>query len=153
MKSRVVRLFKRIPDPWDGEGELFLPEFTEVDRILDRMVHIDGSVWYLVKWCALPYTASTWEKSEIFKDNAHIDQWKQHAAFPTRLNVHDKKPPLSQWKLLEKDEPYKNGNRLRPWQVEGISWLLFNWYGGKNSILADEMVNYMKNHLNFAAMC
>lgn len=34
---------------------------------------------------------------------------------------------------------YKNGNRLRPYQLEGLNWLLFCWYTRQNCILADEM--------------
>jgi SNF2 family DNA or RNA helicase len=28
---------------------------------------------------------------------------------------------------------------LRPYQLEGLNWLLFNWYTRQNCILADEM--------------
>ncbi|GBG29976.1 Chromodomain-helicase-DNA-binding protein, putative [Hondaea fermentalgiana] len=34
---------------------------------------------------------------------------------------------------------YKNGNMLRPYQLQGINWLLDHWYRGVNCILADEM--------------
>ena len=34
---------------------------------------------------------------------------------------------------------FKNDNELRPWQIEGVSWLLHNWYQNHGSILADEM--------------
>ena len=30
-------------------------------------------------------------------------------------------------------------NKLRPYQVEGVNWMVFNWHNGRNSILADEM--------------
>jgi len=35
---------------------------------------------------------------------------------------------------------FKNDNTLRPYQLEGLNWLAFNWYANKSSILADEMV-------------
>ena len=28
---------------------------------------------------------------------------------------------------------------MRPYQLEGVNWLLFNWYARQNCILADEM--------------
>ena len=28
---------------------------------------------------------------------------------------------------------------MRPYQFEGVNWLLFNWYARQNCILADEM--------------
>ena len=34
---------------------------------------------------------------------------------------------------------YKNNNKLRPYQMEGLNWLLFCWYTRQNCILADEM--------------
>jgi chromodomain-helicase-DNA-binding protein 7 len=35
---------------------------------------------------------------------------------------------------------YKFGFKLRPWQLEGVNWLLFNWHQRRGCILADEMV-------------
>jgi SNF2 family DNA or RNA helicase len=34
---------------------------------------------------------------------------------------------------------FKNNGELRPYQWEGVRWLLFNWMNKKGSILADEM--------------
>ena len=34
---------------------------------------------------------------------------------------------------------YKDGNQLRSYQLEGLNWLIFNWYTRQNCILADEM--------------
>lgn len=34
---------------------------------------------------------------------------------------------------------YKGENTLRPYQLEGLNWLVFCWYQRRNSILADEM--------------
>jgi len=35
--------------------------------------------------------------------------------------------------------PYKNGNRLRDYQVDGVNWLASTWYKRQGCILADEM--------------
>uniref|UniRef100_A0A7N6BDE4 DNA helicase n=1 Tax=Anabas testudineus TaxID=64144 RepID=A0A7N6BDE4_ANATE len=40
---------------------------------------------------------------------------------------------------LDETREYKNGNILREYQLEGVNWLLFNWYNRQNCILADEM--------------
>uniref|UniRef100_A0A3Q1J4Q8 Uncharacterized protein n=1 Tax=Anabas testudineus TaxID=64144 RepID=A0A3Q1J4Q8_ANATE len=45
----------------------------------------------------------------------------------------------SSWKKLDETREYKNGNILREYQLEGVNWLLFNWYNRQNCILADEM--------------
>lgn len=38
------------------------------------------------------------------------------------------RPPAGSWKKLEETREYKNGNTLREYQLEGVNWLLFNWY-------------------------
>lgn len=44
-------------------------------------------------------------------------------------------------KLYDPAEPhtYKNGNRLRDYQVDGVNWLASTWYKRQSAILADEM--------------
>ncbi|KAK7827751.1 hypothetical protein U0070_019575, partial [Myodes glareolus] len=49
------------------------------------------------------------------------------------------RPASDAWQKLETSREYKNSNRLREYQLEGMNWLLFNWYNRKNCILADEM--------------
>lgn len=34
---------------------------------------------------------------------------------------------------------FKDDNELRAYQLEGLNWLLYNWYNDRGSILADEM--------------
>ena len=99
---------------------------------------------YLVKWSSLPYSASTWERPVDFCDSLKLDQFEQHQQLPTPTRLHSRRlhptrPPPSAWQKLDEGVAYKGGNVLRPWQVEGVSWLLFNWYHAKGSILADEM--------------
>ena len=45
-------------------------------------------------------------------------------------------------KLYDPSEPhiYKNGNRLRDYQVDGVNWLASTYYKRHGCILADEMV-------------
>ena len=44
-------------------------------------------------------------------------------------------------KLYDPNNPhsYKNGNRLRDYQVDGVNWLASTWYKRQGCILADEM--------------
>uniref|UniRef100_A0A7N6AZU6 DNA helicase n=1 Tax=Anabas testudineus TaxID=64144 RepID=A0A7N6AZU6_ANATE len=55
------------------------------------------------------------------------------------VRPHISRPPASSWKKLDETREYKNGNILREYQLEGVNWLLFNWYNRQNCILADEM--------------
>lgn len=43
------------------------------------------------------------------------------------------------YKRIDTYRRFKGGNTLRAYQLEGLNWLVFNWYQRRNSILADEM--------------
>jgi hypothetical protein len=60
-KTRVKKFLEK--PLWEtqwSEDEPFNPSFTKIDRIIDEG-EMDGDVYYLVKWNALPYDESTWE--------------------------------------------------------------------------------------------
>uniref|UniRef100_A0A8C6J6L4 DNA helicase n=1 Tax=Melopsittacus undulatus TaxID=13146 RepID=A0A8C6J6L4_MELUD len=122
-------------------SELFNPDYVEVDRILDFSRSTDDNgepvTHYLVKWCSLPYEDSTWElKQDI--DPAKIEEFeKLMSREPETERV--ERPPADDWKKSESSREYKNNNKLREYQLEGVNWLLFNWYNTRNCILADEM--------------
>ncbi|XP_061670635.1 chromodomain-helicase-DNA-binding protein 9 isoform X3 [Syngnathoides biaculeatus] len=126
----------------DMEEELFNPDYVEVDRVLEVSYCEDKDtgeevVYYLVKWCSLPYEDSTWElKDDV--DQSKIEEFEQlQAAKPDSRRV--ERPPANLWKKREQSRQYRNGNSLRDYQLEGVNWLLFNWYNRRNCILADEM--------------
>ena len=53
--------------------------------------------------------------------------------------VEVERPRKSQWKEMQESPIYKNGNTLRPYQLEGVNWLNFSWHNHRNCLLADEM--------------
>uniref|UniRef100_A0A803TKE9 DNA helicase n=1 Tax=Anolis carolinensis TaxID=28377 RepID=A0A803TKE9_ANOCA len=91
---------------------------------------------YLVKWCSLPYEESTWELEEDV-DPGKIKEFEALQILPEIKSL--ERPASESWQKLEKSRGYKNNNQLREYQLEGMNWLLFNWYNMKNCILADEM--------------
>ncbi|CAB1326523.1 unnamed protein product [Coregonus sp. 'balchen'] len=112
------------------EEEPFNPDYVEVDRILDESNSVDKDngepvVYYLVKWCSLPYEDATWELREDV-DEGKVEEFRK---------IQDRQPQLKRTEFRE----YKSGNVLREYQLEGVNWLLFNWYNRQNCILADEM--------------
>ncbi|XP_075597457.1 chromodomain-helicase-DNA-binding protein 8 [Balearica regulorum gibbericeps] len=121
------------------DEEPFNPDYVEVDRILDESHSVDKDngepvVYYLVKWCSLPYEDSTWELKEDV-DEGKIGEFKRiQARHPELKRL--ARPQAGSWKKLELSHEYKNHNQLREYQLEGVNWLLFNW---QNCILADEM--------------
>ena len=46
---------------------------------------------------------------------------------------------LQRFVPYKKSPIYKNGLRLRKYQVHGVNWMLKNWYSQRGGILADEM--------------
>uniref|UniRef100_A0A4W6CPR3 Chromodomain helicase DNA binding protein 8 n=1 Tax=Lates calcarifer TaxID=8187 RepID=A0A4W6CPR3_LATCA len=124
------------------DEEPFNPDYVEVDRILDVSHSVDKDngepvIYYLVKWCSLPYEDATWELKEDV-DEGKVEEFSKIQNRQPRLK-RTPRPAASSWKKLEETREYKNGNTLREYQLEGVNWLLFNWYNRQNCILADEM--------------
>ncbi|XP_067564265.1 chromodomain-helicase-DNA-binding protein 6 isoform X2 [Pseudorca crassidens] len=125
----------------EPDEDLFNPDYVEVDRILEVAHTKDAETGeevthYLVKWCSLPYEESTWELEEDV-DPAKVKEFESLQVLPEVKHV--ERPASDSWQKLEKSREYKNSNQLREYQLEGMNWLLFNWYNRKNCILADEM--------------
>ncbi|XP_053723413.1 chromodomain-helicase-DNA-binding protein 6-like isoform X1 [Synchiropus splendidus] len=126
----------------EPDEDLFNPDYVEVDRVLEVAVTTDTETGeevthYLVKWCSLSYEEATWELQEDL-DPEKIKEFEEIQKMPPELR-HVERPPPENWQKLEKSRDYRNGNQLREYQLEGMNWLLFNWYNRKNCILADEM--------------
>ncbi|XP_051996999.1 chromodomain-helicase-DNA-binding protein 6-like [Xyrauchen texanus] len=125
----------------EPDEDLFNPDYIEVDRVLEIAITTDTETGeevthYLVKWCSLSYEESTWELQEDV-DPVKIVEFEDLKRIPEIKHV--ERPLPEQWQKLEKTREYRIGNQLREYQLEGMNWLLFNWYNRKNCILADEM--------------
>ncbi|EFC50563.1 chromodomain helicase DNA binding protein [Naegleria gruberi] len=124
---------------FEGLEEYFNPEFTEVERIIDRGVWDDSEV-YCVKWKGLTYSESTWEFENKIEDKEKIEQYKRINKLPTPEDRRiPARPAPHKFKKLEESPSFRDGNQLREYQLEGLNWLVFCWYQRRNSILADEM--------------
>ncbi|KAF7706065.1 chromodomain-helicase-DNA-binding protein 8 isoform X1 [Silurus meridionalis] len=124
------------------DEEPFNSDYVEADRILDESHSVDKEngepvVYYLVKWCSLPYEDATWELKEDV-DEGKVEEFKRIQSRQPRIK-RPPRPPASAWKKLEQSREYLSANTLREYQLEGVNWLLFNWYNRQNCILADEM--------------
>jgi hypothetical protein len=151
----------------EDDFEYFNPEFVEVDRIiscdkiacvhrkakcvedLEAMVEGDSegsqdSVLYLVKWRGLPYNECTWEEFRDLHDSLDqiFDFWKRQVPGDDSKACSD--PSLHDYKKLSVSPYFGSGDeetglRLRDYQLEGVNWLLWNWWHKRPCILADEM--------------
>lgn len=111
---------------------------------------------YLIKWKHCSYQECTWEWhdfvvsssdgndlkiAQFYRYNhppphSHLTKKKhQHLMTSTR----DYRPPTSEWAKYSTSPVYANGNALRDYQLDGLNWMVFNWYHRRNCILADEM--------------
>lgn len=149
----------------EDESEPFDPNYTNVERVLASNVPPgeDGSeALYLVKWCGLAYDECTWELGEDVCDDGAIKAFRQRQKLPSKQIWKPKpRPPPSKFKKLTESHEYGLGKteikekpsllkfekenlpnepfQLRNYQLEGLNWLIFNWYNNRGSILADEM--------------
>jgi hypothetical protein len=86
------------------------------------------------------------------------DRFRRFILLVVRMNCRHKaapqhRPVPSQWIKFDKSPEYKNGNTLRPYQLEGLNWLSFCWHHRQNSILADEMgLGTVALHLGFVSV-
>lgn len=137
-QAQQMNIFELLDD------EPFNPDYVEVERILDMSENQDPAndtvvKHYLVKWKSLQYEDSTWELEEDI-DVDKIRQYKVFSEIPPKEKWKFKKrPSAEQWVQLKESPLYKGGNTLRPYQLEGLNWLLFSWHNNRNCILADEM--------------
>uniref|UniRef100_A0A673H5V5 Chromodomain-helicase-DNA-binding protein 7-like n=1 Tax=Sinocyclocheilus rhinocerous TaxID=307959 RepID=A0A673H5V5_9TELE len=139
--QQKVKRFKAKQALGNFLSEPFNPDYVEVDRVLDVSESTDENgepvTLYLVKWCSLAYEDSTWElKADI--DQGKIEEFERVMEREPQLKRVER-PPASDWQKSESSREYKNDNALREYQLEGVNWLLFNWYNTRNCILADEM--------------
>jgi hypothetical protein len=114
----------------------------------------DSGISYLIKWRSLPYDECTWERWEdiqLFTREVWLF-WQLQK--PPCLPIHQLPfPALQDYKKLETSPYYGvsavipqddeeipfEGLQLRDYQLEGINWLLWNWWHRRSCILADEM--------------
>lgn len=114
----------------------------------------ESNVRYLVKWRGLPYDECTWERWEELKpwyQEVWLFWYLQRPHRTVRnMQAH---PEIKEYKKLdespvfgeshviplEEDMEPTGGLQLRDYQLEGVNWLLWNWWHRRPCILADEM--------------
>ncbi|TGZ75016.1 hypothetical protein CRM22_000623 [Opisthorchis felineus] len=100
--------------------------------------------YYLVKWRSLAYEDATWELAQDV-DPAKVKEfikWRTPPKIAPTARDSDYKiirPDPSTWRPIEAVKVYKNNNKLRDYQLEGVNWLTYCWFHHRNCILADEM--------------
>lgn len=151
--SRISRfLSKPLSYYHFDDKNIINPEFTIIDRIVYGWKHPSPenekimTTSYLIKWKALQLDQATWEKESFVKSlpdgpgaikeyQSIPDPWKKRE---NALAV-GRRPDTSQWTKFEESPVYKSDNTLRPYQLEGLNWLVYCWMHKQSCIIADEM--------------
>ncbi|KYQ90130.1 myb domain-containing protein [Tieghemostelium lacteum] len=132
-------------DDDDYENQITYHDHYEVDRVLDERVIPNSkqlaNMEYLVKWKHLGYEYSSWEKKEDINDDLALERYKRYNIYPSPEELVEKPRPLPTDFQAFKETPayFKNGNQLRPYQLEGLNWLNYSYHEQRNTILGDEM--------------
>lgn len=147
-RPRERQQLQRFRVHWANVGRLFSDEspfnldYIEVDRIVAKRT-IDGTTYYFVKWCSMSYEECTWECETDLADRAKIEAFERYSRIPSPAEISQRQqryPNPEDFHLqVSLDQPGKNGNELRSYQVEGVNWLRFCWFERRSCILADEM--------------
>ncbi|KAJ3193623.1 choline dehydrogenase 7 [Irineochytrium annulatum] len=150
-KGRVQKLLAKSPYEYEwSEDEPFNPSFLKIDRIIDDGETQDD-IFYLVKWCAQTYDSCTWESRENVEkcDPEKIEDFNNrrlyNAAKQASLTTINNRPPAAEWRVMEESPTYKSANKLRPYQLEGLNWLLF-WLG--KTVQSTVFLYYLYQRLN-----
>jgi len=146
-KQSLVRGYdKRVEqgriDPFGDLEEGVHPDWCVVERILASRQSGD-STEYLVKWCGLNYSDSTWESSDALssdEDKQALRKYeelkcKEQAKLARSKDKNQSSPEID----VTKVPTFCNGRKLRDYQQDSLKWMIQNWYSGKNCILGDEM--------------
>jgi superfamily II DNA or RNA helicase len=109
----------------------------------------DLHVQYLVKWRGAPYCECSWERWEDIKQSTSeiFNFWKRQRPpkLPSKPIGH---PSIQEYQRLvvspkfgtyEENDDETSELTLRDYQLEGVNWLLWNWWHKRPCILADEM--------------
>ncbi|KIW27844.1 uncharacterized protein PV07_07545 [Cladophialophora immunda] len=120
----------------------------EID--LARVKEVDSA---FVKYKGLGYEDAIWEKPPAYADTERWNDFK--AAYEDYvMKLHMSIPPQTTLKrhvtqirtqdfetnLIKKKQPtIVTGGELMRYQLEGLNWLLYQWFTNQNAILADEM--------------
>ncbi|KEF62875.1 uncharacterized protein A1O9_00848 [Exophiala aquamarina CBS 119918] len=106
-----------------------------------------------VKYKGLGYEDAIWEKPPAYSDTERWSDFqiayedyveKMHLSIPVqgslRRHLSQIRTQDFQSTLIKKRQPPNmTGGEMMTYQVEGLNWLLYQWFKSQNAILADEM--------------
>lgn len=115
------------------------PEYEKPEKIITQRVNENGNTEYLVKWKNLDYDMLTWENQNELGNNDLINNFiemENNVPNEQESNIH---PDPSEYCKIKNHQKSKHGLEVRYYQLDGLNFLVKNWFENRNVILADEM--------------
>ena len=117
---------------------------VEAEKVLAvRPRREGGGNELLIKWAGLPFAEASWEADGSFVGaSATSAPYRAFLAaieapcVPDAPKAAAARPEVAE---LESSPTYKGGRTLRPYQLEGVNWIVSSWAARRNVMLADEM--------------
>ncbi|KAG1670418.1 hypothetical protein FOA52_010153 [Chlamydomonas sp. UWO 241] len=122
-------------------------QHSQVERVFSQKPGEDGvGSKYLVKWCGLPYSETTWEAEgevEAAGGQAAVAEFQAREArlaAPNRpVDAQRRLFKQQSTRALEVQPAFLQFGKLRDYQLDGLNWMVYSWSQDRNVILADEM--------------
>ncbi|KNC98438.1 uncharacterized protein SPPG_06143 [Spizellomyces punctatus DAOM BR117] len=135
---------------WPMEVDDALPlDVLIVEKILDATYHklhgtedLDNLKEVYIKWKGLPHDKCYWEQLPPDDDPLYPDIVREYERYLKRDEIGDWKSVPTRKKAFEEydEQPDFIGyGQLKPYQLEGLNWLLYKWHKETPCILADDM--------------
>jgi hypothetical protein len=124
---------------------------ADMESMGDDPSATEDDILYYVKWRGQPYNECTWERWGDIKYYTHeVFAFWQRQRPPKLSSFSVKHPALQDYSRLVESPVYgaleeggearrEGGLTMRDYQMEGVNWLLWNWWHKRPCILADEM--------------
>ena len=145
-----------IPEDWLRVDIIFDVKYTNLvkTRVLEiDLARVNEVGKALVKYKGLSYEDTVWEAPPDTTDTERWEDFKTayddwvHARYIRPPVAYNLKKHLTSLRAMNfgakvelKDQPDAlTGGKLMKYQLDGMNWLLFQWYKEQNAILADEM--------------
>lgn len=124
----------------ESEGDVVKPGcyYDPSYDIPEKVIGVsgDGNAFF-TKWTSLDFKDCTWETKESLNCDSLIDDYYKRNTYVEP--VYPKYPSPEEFEPVTGTPPSKSGDNIKPYQLEGLNFLIKAWYNKTNAILADEM--------------
>ncbi|TPX60906.1 hypothetical protein PhCBS80983_g01424 [Powellomyces hirtus] len=135
---------------WPKEVDDVVPsDLVTVGGVLDVSYHdvhgtetIENVKQFYIKWVGLPHNKCNWEDCFEADDPMYETLVQKYEEFLRRNMLGDpsEKPAESRFFREYTEQPkFIGGGKLKPYQLDGLNWLMYKWSKHMPSILADDM--------------